>query len=169
MNKKIIRQIRLQNDLEEITRFSESCPCISSFDILKEENGFPTEYRLHFKIRTYTDGGKPVQKCSVKLFLPENYPFVAPYAVMDSPVIFHPHWFDYGRWCFGDAWRNDESIVQFITNMIKSIQFDDADTINPLSLANLKAYEWYKANKGKGKFPADNTPLSRVIIKKRYK
>ena len=168
MDKKVLRQIRLKNDYEEIKRFSESCPCISSFDILKKENDSPTEYRFHFKIRTYIDEGKPVQNCSVKISLQSNYPFQPPYAVMDPPVIFHPHWFSHGRWCFGDTWRGDESLVQFITHMIKSIQFDDADTINPKSLANPNAYKWYEANKKKGMFPADTTPLKRVIIKKRY-
>lgn len=166
MNKSELRIKRLNNEYNEIQRFVKRCPCISSCKVIKREGTAPTKYRFDLNIRTYIGEDKITDKCSVTVEFESQYPLLPPRVVMDDPVIFHPHWFDFGRWCFGkNNWKSTESIIVFLSKMIKSIQFDDADTIDPESLANVKAYKWYVKNKGK--FPSDTKALSRVTIVKK--
>ena len=51
-----------------------------------------------------------------------------------------------------------EKLGEHVIRMIQTLQYNDEIT-NEKSLANGEAGSWYVANRGKGLFPCDRTPL----------
>jgi ubiquitin-protein ligase len=155
-----VRAIRLSNDYKEMLRLR------GSIIVWKAVRGTPPiveEYEVTINVRTIFGidlSRRPSYRSSsvVRLSLPNEYPAVAPHIGMITiPPPFHPNWFTNGSWCYG-TWNPAESLGNFISRMIKTLQFDPLIT-NPDSPANREATTWYLENKNSGFFPCDRQVL----------
>lgn len=111
------------------------------------------EYEMTITIPSYIDTNFSIRNTHVvRLGIPPSYPIDYPIAIMISdPIIFHPNWFEGGRWCPG-LWTPTESLGQFVQRMMRTIRFDPEIT-NETSPANRKANSWYIHHKDSGRFP----------------
>ncbi len=150
-----VRERRLESDYKEMLKI-RSCPNIK-WEITKGKAPYVEEYLITLKIRTYKSKEQTMDSCKVRVTLSDQYPKVAPNIVMLDPKIFHPNWYESGRFCPG-KFLPSESLGSLVIRMIRTIQFDSMVT-NPNSPANRDAASWYENNINKGIFPTDNTEL----------
>ena len=129
---------------------------VFSWVAIKGNAPYIEEYLLVVNVKTYSSPSTLINQCIVRITLPEEYPKQEPIVIMDPPVIFHPNWWENGRWSCGTH-KMTESLGQFIKRMIRSIQFDPL-VIDPHSSSNREAAQWYLNNKHL--FPSDNKNVS---------
>lgn len=166
------RKIRLRND--HTTMENIRTPWLT-WTALKGEPPFVEKYEIQLKLKTIV-GIAPDYRTDhvINVTLPSDYPITsAPLIEMQTkPAPFHPNWWTSGRWCYG-TWLVYESLGAHVVRMIQTLQYNE-DITNPESPANSVARKWYLANKDKGYFPCDRTPLpdptgaSQPVAKKKF-
>jgi len=152
------RRIRLGNDygtMENIRR-----PWLK-WRPLRGAPPFVEQYELELQLRTIVSS-KPAYRDNhvIQITLGADYPVSsAPIVQMiTKPFAFHPNWFpSSGRWCYG-TWLVYESLGAHVVRMIQTLQYNE-DITNEHSAANGEARAWYLANRSRGLFPCDRTPL----------
>ncbi len=132
------------------------------WDALRGAAPHVEEYRIRVKLRTIIgiSGDIPQYRNEheISVVIPPDYPNSPPMARMISnPQPFHPNWYTDGRWCPG-IWIMSESLGQFVTRMLLTLQFD-LEITNPDSAANPEAEDWYNRHCAGGLFPIDRTVL----------
>ena len=153
MNLAQLHRTRLENDYKEMRRIANS-PMVS-WVAEKGKAPYVEQYLLTIKVRTYSGPGKIMEQCKVRISLPTDYPKVAPNTEMIGTVVYHPNWWENGRWCCG-TYKMTESLGNYVVRLIQTLQFDPVVT-NPSSPANRDAKDWYLKNKEL--FPSDHQPL----------
>ncbi|MFN3603393.1 MAG: ubiquitin-conjugating enzyme E2 [Leptonema sp. (in: bacteria)] len=135
---------RRENDLKKIKELEKKYPF---FKIHKTEGNPIKTIELEFHLEVPVSSKKKEKKFLVKIDLPSNYPLVSPKFTI-IPPIFHPHVYESGTVCMGSHWLVSNTLDLELERLIKILLFDPL-YINPNSVANFSAYNWYKRNKKK--------------------
>jgi ubiquitin-protein ligase len=121
---------------------------------------FVEQYEIALRLRTII-GPTPDYRDDhvIRVSLGPDYPILSAPRVqmLTRPPPFHPNWWPSGQWCYGTWWVY-ESLGAHIVRMIQTLQYDPEIT-QGADRANGKASDWYNANRSRGWFPCDNTPL----------
>lgn len=152
MTREGVRRIRLEIEYRELLEFCAKCNAVKAVKVLKTDNGVPVKYMLEISIRTYISETDMTNNSVIDVTIDKNYPWSLPFVFMHDPVVFHPNWYESGKWCGipGDA---TESLSGLIFKVLRSTAFDEV-MVNLYSVSNSKAYEWYIQNMDKpGMFP----------------
>ena len=151
------RRIRLKNDHEAMENIRT--PWLS----WRATRGTPPhveQYEIEIRLKTIIDS-RPSYRDQhvVRVTLGPDYPLTAAplTEMLTRPAPFHPNWWTSGRWCYG-TWLVYESLGAHVVRMIQTLQYNEEIT-NPASPANAEAKTWYLANRNRGWFPCDRTPL----------
>ena len=157
MNISELHRTRIANDYKEMCCI-QSSPMVS-WVATKGVAPYIEEYLLTINVKTYCSPTKTMNQCKVRIVLPPNYPTVAPNAIMEGTMVYHPNWFqNTHRWCCGN-YRMSESLGNYVVRMIQTLQFDPVVTF-PDDPADKKIASWYKEHMNDKKmFPTDKQPL----------
>lgn len=148
-----LHKTRIKNDYNEMINIAKS-PMVS-WVATKGTAPYVEEYLITINVRTYSGPGTIMNQCKVRISLPANYPQVAPNTTMEGTVVYHPNWWENGKWCCG-TYKMTESLGNYVVRLLQTLQFDPIVT-NPNSPANHDAKNWYLNNKSL--FPSDHQPL----------
>lgn len=116
---------------------------------------YPDKYIVTFNILAPTSQGDAEQHvleidCSSPAY-PRNSPFVK----CKTPVVLHPHFYDYGDVCLG-GFPVEEPLAGLCIRLARFLQFDPT-MINLNSIASSAHNSWYQSNKHR--FPMDHKAL----------
>jgi len=151
------RRIRLRNDYASMENVRTSW---LSWKPLAGNPPYVEQYELDLRLKTITGPGPQYRdRHVIRVTLGPDYPVTAAPLVqmVTTPPPFHPNWFSSGRWCYG-TWLVYESLGAHVVRMIQTLQYNE-DITNESSAANGEARSWYLANRSRGWFPCDRTPL----------
>ncbi len=138
---------RRENDLKKLYELE------NKYSFFKVQNTIGTPLQ---SIEIFLDLSLPVSKTKthkgfvVTIELSAKYPLVPP-KFMIQPVIYHPHIYDSGTICMGNTWMVSNTLDLEVERLIQLLTFDPK-YINPNSLVNFSAYQWYKKNQKKFSF-----------------
>ena len=145
-----VRLARLEADYEEMKSIRGDIISWQAFGTP------PHEYVVTFSIRSYINTSITRNEHRIKIILSPSHPFEKPVVMMHEMVpIFHPHVWPDGKICIG-GWDYREGLGSFVVKMARMFQFDP-DLIDPYSIANYNAADWYYANPSL--FPSDRQVL----------
>lgn len=145
-----LRKIRIANDYQKMCKLS-NYPFIS-WKALKGEAPYVEEYLVMVTVNSFITPDTISNKHTVKISLPPQYPQSAPLFTMEDPVIYHPNWYENGRW--GSMYyKMTYSLADMIMHMIEDIQFNPR-YVYTHSCSNAAASHWYMNNPSL--FPTDN-------------
>ncbi len=166
-----LHRTRIANDYKDMLTIQKTS--MVSWVATKGTPPYVEEYLLTVHIRTYCSPTETIDREVIRLSLPDQYPLVAPLAVMDEKLsdgklIYHPNWYPGGKWCCG-KYPPSEKLINYVTRMLMSLQYDET-LINPKSPANIPAKNWYLTHKGDPKYyPSDKSPLPTITAKPHFK
>jgi ubiquitin-protein ligase len=145
-----VRQARLEADYEEMKSIRGDIISWQAFGTP------PHEYIVTFNIRSFVNQTATRVEHKIKIILSPSHPFEKPVVMMHNmPPIFHPHVWPDGKVCIG-GWDYREGLGSFVVKMARMFQYDP-DLIDPYSIANYNAADWYYANPTL--FPSDDQVL----------
>ncbi|MCS7079651.1 MAG: hypothetical protein NZ585_06335 [Chloracidobacterium sp.] len=145
-----VRRARLAADYEEMRT-------IRGEYIHWYNNDFPaTDYVVTLRVRSYISPTMTRDEHQIRILLSPNHPFEKPTVMMHGMTpIFHPHVWPDGKICIGQ-WDFREGLASFVVKLARLFQFDP-QLIDPHSIANYKAADWFYANPNL--FPCDQSQL----------
>ncbi|HMW02589.1 MAG TPA: hypothetical protein PLS70_22175 [Acidobacteriota bacterium] len=145
-----VRMARLAADFEEMKTIRGPVIHWQGNDIP------PTEYIITFKIRCYVSPTTTRDEHRIRIILSPQHPFEKPIVMMhEMTPIFHPHVWPDGKVCIG-SWDFREGLASFVIKLARIFQFDP-QIVDPYSIANYKAADWFYANPTL--FPSDQALL----------
>lgn len=145
-----VRRARLAADYEEMRTIRGSVIHWQNFDVP------PTDYVITFHLRSYVSPTTTRDEHRIRIILSPNHPFEKPTVMMHGMTpIFHPHVWPDGKVCIGH-WDYREGLASFVIKLARLFQFDP-QLIDPYSIANYKAADWFYANPTL--FPCDQAQL----------
>lgn len=145
-----VRRARLEADYEEMKSIRGSIISWQAYGTP------PHEYIVSFNIRSYINTSLTRDEHRIRIILSPSHPFEKPVVMMHEMVpIFHPHVWPDGKVCIG-GWDYREGLGSFVVKMARLFQYDP-DLVDPYSIANYNAADWYYANPTL--FPSDRQIL----------
>lgn len=145
-----VRRARLEADYEEMKSIRGN---IISWQAIGVP---PNEYLVTFNIRSFINATQQRGQHRLRIILSPNHPFEKPVVMMhEMSPIFHPHVWPDGKVCIG-GWDYREGLGSFVVKMARLFQYDP-DLIDPYSIANYNAADWFYANPTL--FPTDRQVL----------
>ncbi|MBX7223099.1 MAG: hypothetical protein K1Y36_24345 [Blastocatellia bacterium] len=116
----------------------------------------PSEYIVTLRVRSYISPTTTRDEHRLRVILSPHHPFEKPTVMMyEMTPIFHPHVWPDGKVCIGN-WDFREGLASFVIKLARIFQFDP-QLVDPYSIANYKAADWFYANPTL--FPCDQTNL----------
>ncbi len=115
----------------------------------------PEKYQVEFQLRSLRQDGEQftfIDRHLVEIFLPRDYPRMAPQCRMLTPV-FHPNIAPHAI-CIGDHWNAGEPLWSMVMRIGEMLAFQSYNTKSPL---NGEAARW--VDKNVDKLPLDRVPL----------
>jgi hypothetical protein len=119
---------------------------------------YPSMYRVTYNILAPTIRGDSYQHVIEIDCSSQDYPRRIPFAKFLTPVVKHPHFFDYGGICLG-GFPLEESLAELCIRLARFLQYDPT-LINTNSLASSAFYDWYEKNLNR--LPLDHSPLPQL-------
>jgi hypothetical protein len=94
-------------------------------------------------------------RIGVVIELPARFPFEPPIARVVTPIL-HPNIWSNGQICFGTVWIKTHGLDLLVRRIVAIVTFD-RDGVNPDSVANSAAMNWYRSAlpRHPGAFPTD--------------
>jgi ubiquitin-protein ligase len=134
-----VRRARLAADYEEMRTIRGPVIHWQSNDVP------PADYIVTFNVRSYLSPTTTRDEHRIRILLSPNHPFEKPTVMMHAMTpIFHPHVWPDGKVCIGH-WDYREGLASFVVKLARLFQFDP-QLIDPYSIANYKAADWFYAN-----------------------
>lgn len=145
-----VRRARLEADYEEMKSIRGDVISWQAYGTP------PHEYIVTFNIRSYINASAIRDQHNLRIILSPSHPFEKPVVMMyQMPPIFHPHVWPDGKVCIG-GWDYREGLGSFVVKLARMFQYDP-DLVDPYSIANYNAADWYYANPTL--FPSDRQVL----------
>jgi ubiquitin-protein ligase len=145
-----VRRARLDADYEEMKSIRGNVISWQAYGTP------PHEYIVTFNIRSYINTSLTRDEHRIRIILSPSHPFEKPVVMMHEMVpIFHPHVWPDGKVCIG-GWDYREGLGSFVVKLARLFQYDP-DLVDPYSIANYNAADWYYANPTL--FPSDRQIL----------
>jgi ubiquitin-protein ligase len=145
-----VRRARLEADYEEMKSIRGDIISWQAYGTP------PHEYVVTFNIRSYINATLTRAEHRIRIILSPSHPFEKPVVMMhDMTPIFHPHVWPDGKICIG-GWDYREGLGSFVVKLARLFQYDP-DLVDPYSIANYNAADWYYANPTL--FPSDQQIL----------
>ncbi|KAF0248535.1 MAG: Ubiquitin-protein ligase [bacterium] len=145
-----VRRARLEADYEEMKSIQGNVISWQAYGTP------PHEYIVSFNIRSYINTSLTRDEHRIRIILSPSHPFEKPVVMMHEMVpIFHPHVWPDGKVCIG-GWDYREGLGSFVVKLARLFQYDP-DLVDPYSIANYNAADWYYANPTL--FPSDRQIL----------
>lgn len=145
-----VRRARLEADYEEMKSIRGNVISWQAY------GNPPHEYIVGFSIRSYINTSLTRDEHRIRIILSPSHPFEKPVVMMHEMVpIFHPHVWPDGKVCIG-GWDYREGLGSFVVKLARLFQYDP-DLVDPYSIANYNAADWYYANPTL--FPSDRQVL----------
>lgn len=145
-----VRRARLEADYEEMRSIRGDIISWQAIGIP------PSEYLVTFNIRSFINPTQQRGQHRLRIILSPNHPFEKPVVMMhEMSPIFHPHIWPDGKVCIGN-WDYREGLGSFVVKMARLFQYDP-ELIDPYSIANYNAADWFYANPTL--FPTDRQVL----------
>ena len=149
---------QLENVFQEV---SEYFATVANITVTPGESSPPEQYTITYHLSgscKENDGDVYIDDTHiVSISLPFGFPHFPPTCRPESPT-FHPD-FDSSAICIGDAWEDNESIVQLIIHIGRMIA---GELYSKTNAFNEDAAEWYTSNKDK--LPFDNATFEQEIL-----
>jgi ubiquitin-protein ligase len=145
-----VRRARLEADYEEMKSIRGNVISWQAYGVP------PHEYIVSYNIRSYINTSLTRDEHRIRIILSPSHPFEKPVVMMHEMVpIFHPHVWPDGKVCIG-GWDYREGLGSFVVKLARLFQYDP-DLVDPYSIANYNAADWYYANPTL--FPSDRQIL----------
>ena len=145
-----VRRARLEADYEEMKSIQGNVISWQAYGTP------PHDYIVSFNIRSYINTSLTRDEHRIRIILSPSHPFEKPVVMMHEMVpIFHPHVWPDGKVCIG-GWDYREGLGSFVVKLARLFQYDP-DLVDPYSIANYNAADWYYANPTL--FPSDRKIL----------
>jgi ubiquitin-protein ligase len=134
-----VRRARLEADYEEMKSIRGDIISWQAY------GSPPHEYVVTFNIHSFINTSLTRDEHRIRIILSPSHPFEKPVVMMHEMVpIFHPHVWPDGKICIG-GWDYREGLGSFVVKMARMFQYDP-DLVDPYSIANYNAADWYYAN-----------------------
>jgi ubiquitin-protein ligase len=152
---------RRLEDLDKLRQLAAQAP--NRLRIARVEGNPPHEIELELLFKTAPSQHYPravQQRTLLVVSLPARYPFVAPTAIIKTPIL-HPNVYSGGTICLGMRWLPASGLDLLIKRIVQIITFDPT-ILNEDSPANRDALEWYRHahRQHPGAFPTDSALLT---------
>jgi hypothetical protein len=117
-------------------------------------------HKIDLLIRANTAGSAAyprvrADRVTVEIQLPARYPLEPPGVRVVTPIL-HPNIWSHGQICFGSVWIKTHGLDLLVRQIVAIVTFD-REGVNPESVANSAAMDWYRMALARhpGAFPTD--------------